>query len=75
MLWGRGGAASEECLEVRFMPLGMYGALSHLSYLWDLGFGGAKRWGEALKPPFGMAMQATSSGGDNFNGEGGGGAH
>ena len=57
------------------MPLGMYGALSHLSYLWDLGFGGAKRWGEALKPPFGMAMQATSSGGDNFNGEGGGGSH
>ena len=57
------------------MPFSMYGALSHLSYLWDLGFGGAKRWGEALKPPFGMAMQATSSGGDNFNGEGGGGSH
>ena len=39
------------------------------------GFGEVKRWGEALKPPFGVAMQATSRGGDNFNGEGGGGSH
>ena len=31
--------------------------------------------GDALKPPFGMAMQATSGGGDNFNGEGGKGSH
>ena len=23
----------------------MFGAWSYLSYLWDLGFGGAKRWG------------------------------
>ena len=50
----------------------MYVALSYLSYLWDLGFEGAKRWGDALKSPFGVAMQATSGGGDNFNGEGGG---
>ena len=50
----------------------MYVALSYLSYLRDLGFEGAKRWGDALKSPFGVAMQATSGGGDNFNGEGGG---
>ena len=50
----------------------MNGALSYLSYLWDLGFGGAKRWGDALKSPFGVAMQATSGGRDNINGEGGG---
>ena len=49
----------------------MNGALSYLSYLWDLGFGGAKRWGDALKSPFGVAMQATSGGRDNINGEGG----
>ena len=51
----------------------MYVALSYLSYLWNLGFEGAKRWGDALKSPSGVAMQATSGGGDNFNGEGGGG--
>ena len=49
----------------------MNGALPYLSYLWDLGFGGAKRWGNALKSPFRVAMQATSGGRDNFNGEGG----
>ena len=53
----------------------MYGAFSYLSYLWDLGFEGAEV-GDALKLPFGVAMQATSGGGDNFNGEeGGGGCH
>ena len=31
----------------------MYVALSYLSYLWDLGFEEAKRWGDALKSPFG----------------------
>ena len=46
----------------------MCGALSYFSYLWDLGFGGAKRWGDALKSPFGVAMQTTSEGGDSFNG-------
>ena len=40
----------------------MYVALSYLSYLWNLGFEGAKRWGDALKSPFGVAMQATSGG-------------
>ena len=55
----------------------MYGALSYLSYLQDLGFGGAKTWGDVLKSPFGMAMQATSGGGNSFYGEGrgGGGSH
>ena len=49
----------------------MNGALPYLSYLWDLGFGGAKRWGDALKSPFGGARQGTSGGRDNIKGEGG----
>ena len=53
----------------------MYGALSYFSYLWDLGFERAEV-GDALKSPFGVAMQPTSGGGDIFNGEeGGGGCH
>ena len=49
----------------------MYGALPYLLYLWELEFGGAKRWGDALKLPFGVANYATSWGEDNFNDENG----
>ena len=45
------------------------GVLSYLSYLWGLGFGGAKRWWDALKSPFGVTIQATRVVGDNVNGE------
>ena len=40
--------------------------ICHIYGIWR-----SKEVGDALKPPFGMAMQATSGGGDNFNGEGG----
>ena len=48
--------------------------ICHIYGIWDLK---EQRWGDALKLPFGVAMQATSGGGDNFNGEegGGGGCH
>ena len=41
----------------------MYGALSYLSYFWDLGFAEAKRWEDTLKSPFGVALPATNMGG------------
>ena len=44
--------------------------ICHIYGIWDLK---EQRWGDALKLPFGVAMQATSGGGDNFNGEEGGG--
>ena len=54
----------------------MCGTLIYLSYLRDLGFGGAKMCGGCLKVTrFGMAMQATSGGGDYFTGAGGQGSH
>ena len=34
----------------------MYGALSYLTYLWNLGFGQAKRRGDALKSSFVVLM-------------------
>ena len=43
--------------------------ICHIYGIWR-----SKEVGDALKSPFGMAMQATSGGGDNFNEEGGGGA-
>ena len=43
----------------------MYGALSYLSYLWDLEFGEAKRWGDALW----CGNESLGGGGDDFNGE------
>ena len=44
----------------------------HIYGIWDLK---EQRWGDALKSLFGVAVQATSGGGDIFNGEevGGGG--
>ena len=40
--------------------------ICHIYGIWR-----SKEVGDALKPLFGMAMQATSGAGDNFNGEGG----
>ena len=64
--------ASEDCLEVCFV-----GLVVGRNYVWCLvivvvgvviilvmGFGGAKRWGDALKSLFGVVIQATRS--DNF---------
>ena len=44
--------------------------ICHIYGIWDLK---EQRWRDALKLPFGVAMPATSGGGDNFNGEEGGG--
>ena len=75
MLRGRGGEASKERLGVCFVGLVVRG-----SYVWCLvpfflfmGFGiwRKKEMRDALKSLFGVAMQDTSRGGDNFNGEGG----
>ena len=42
--------------------------ICHIYGIWDLK---EQRWGDALKSPFWVAMQATSEGGEIFNGEGG----
>ena len=62
------GGASDDCLEVYFVGLvvkGNYWCLVIVSIFME--FEGAKRWGDALKSSFGVAMQAAK--GYNFYGE------
>ena len=52
----------------------MYGALSYLSYFWDLGFAEAKRWGGYFKVTIwsGIARHKHGRGGTILMGKEGG---